>query len=130
MDETTDIGNDAQLMVFMRYLDRNDYMEQFLFCRPLAKNTRGEQIFKKVDSFFKKHLLKWSDCVYVCMDGTPSMMGCKKGFMNFVKKENKNISVVHCLLHRKNLATKEIQEDLAIVFKKVVSVVNFIKSRP
>ena len=45
-DETTDIGNDAQLMVFVRYLDTNDYIEQFLFCRLLAKNTTGEQIFK------------------------------------------------------------------------------------
>ena len=130
LDETTDVGNDALLMVFMRYLDTNDYMEQLLFCRPLAKNTTREQIFKKVNSFFTKHQLKWSDCVPVCEDGAPSMMGCKKGFMSFVKKENKNISVVHCLLHRKNLATQEIQEDLAIVFKKVVSVVNFIKSRP
>ena len=49
--------------------------------------------------------------------------------MSFVKKENKNISVVHCLIHRENLAAKEIQGDLAIVFKKVISVVNFIKSR-
>ena len=57
------------------------------------------------------------------------MMGCEKGFMSFVKKENKNISVVHCLLHRENLAAKEIQEDLTIIFKKVVSVVNFTKSR-
>ena len=63
LDETTDIKNDAQLMMFMRYLDKNDYMEQFLLYRPLAKNTTGEQIFKKVDSFFKKHQLKWSDCV-------------------------------------------------------------------
>ena len=29
-----------------------------------------------------------------------------------------------------NLATKEIQENLAIVFKEVVSVVNYIKCRP
>jgi len=129
LDETTDIGNDAQLMVFVRYLDTNDYMEQFLFCRPLSKNTTGEQVFKKVDSFFKEHRLDWSDCVSVCADGAPSMMGSKKGFMSFVKKENKNISVVHCLLHRENLAAKEIQ-DLAIVFKEVVSVVNFIKSLP
>ena len=50
--------------------------------------------------------------------------------MSFMKKENKNILVVHCLLHRENLAAKEIQEDLAIVFKQVVSVVNFIKFRP
>ena len=130
LDETTDIGKDTQLMVFVRYLDTNDNMEQFLFCRPLAKNTTGEQIFKKADLFFKKHQLKWSDCVCVCEDGAPSMIECKKSFISFVKKENKNISVVHCLLHKKNLATKEIQEDLAIVFKKVVSVVNFIKSRP
>ena len=96
-------------------------MEQFLFCSPLAKNTTGEQIFNKVDSFFKEHQLEWSDCGSVCADGAPSIMGCKKGFMSFVKKENKNISVVHCLLHR---------EDLAIGFKEVVSLVNFIKSRP
>ena len=116
LDETTNIGNDVQFMVFVRYLDTNNYMEQF-FCRPLAKNTTGEQIFKKVDSSFKEHKLEWSDCVSFCADGAPSMMGCKKGFMSFVKKENKNISVVHCLLHRENLAAKEIQEDLARVFK-------------
>ena len=99
-------------------------MEQFLFNRSLAKNTIGEQIFKKVDSFFKKHQLEWSDCVPVCVDGAPSMMECKKGFISFVKKENKNISIVHCLLHRENLAAKEIQRDLAKIFKEVVSVVN------
>ena len=86
LDETTYIGNDAQVMVFVRYLDTNDYMEQFLFCRPLAKNTAGEQICKKVDLFFEEHQLEWSDCVPVCADGAPSMMECKKGFMIFVKK--------------------------------------------
>ena len=50
--------------------------------------------------------------------------------MSFVKRKNNNIWVVQCLLHRENLATKEIQENLAIVFKEIVSVVNYIKSRP
>ena len=44
LDDTIDMGNDAQLMMFVRYLDTNDYMEQFLFCRPLAKNTRRANI--------------------------------------------------------------------------------------
>ena len=44
LDETIDIGNDAQVMMFVRYLDTNDYMEQFLFCRPFAKNTRKANI--------------------------------------------------------------------------------------
>ena len=130
LDKTTDIGNDVQLMVFVQYIDTNDYMKQFWFCRPLAKNTTGEQIFKKVDLFFKEHQLERSDCVSVCADGAQSMMGCKKGFISFLKKESKNISVVHCFLHRENLATKKIQRDLAIVFKKVISVDNFIKSCP
>ena len=50
--------------------------------------------------------------------------------MIFVKRQNNNISVIYCLLYRKNLAAKEIQEDLAIVFKEVIIVVNYIKSRP
>ena len=129
LDETTDIGSDAQLMVFVRYFDTNDFVEQFLFCRPLAKNTTGEEIFKKVDFFFEEHQLEWSNCVSVCADGAPAMMGSNKGFMSFVKRKNNNISVVRCLLHRENLATKKIQENLAIVFKEVVSVVNYIKSR-
>ena len=58
LDEITDIGNDAQLMVSVQYLDTNDYMEQFLFCRPLAKNTTGEQIFKKLNSLFREHQLE------------------------------------------------------------------------
>ena len=37
-DETTDIGNDEQLMVFLRYLDTNNYVEHFLFFGPLTKN--------------------------------------------------------------------------------------------
>ena len=129
LDETTDIGSDAQLMVFVRYFDTNHFVEQFLFCRSLAKNITGEEIFKKVDFFFEEHQLEWSNCVYVCADGAPAMMGSNKGFMSFVKRKNNNISVVQCLLHRENLATKEIQENLAIVFKEVVSVVNYIKSR-
>ena len=61
--------------------------------------------------------------------GAQSIMGIKKGF-EFLKKENNDILIAHCYLHRENLATKEIQENLVLVFKEVVSVVNYIKSRP
>ena len=49
--------------------------------------------------------------------------------MSFKERQNNDISVVHCLLHRENLAAKEMQEDLATVFKEVVTVINYIKSR-
>ena len=109
LDETTDIGSDAQLMVFVRYCTADDYVEQFLFCRPLTKYTTGEEIYKKVDSFFEEHQLLWTNCVSACTDGAPAMMGIKKGFMSFAKKQNNDILIVHCYLHRENLAAKDIQ---------------------
>ena len=78
--------SEMMLMVFVQYLDTNDYVEQFLFCRLLAKNTTGEQRFKKVDFFFEERQLEWPDCVSVCADGAPSMMGCKKGLYKFREK--------------------------------------------
>ena len=58
------------------------------------------------------------------------MMESKRGFILFVKRQNNDILVVHCLLHRENLAAKEIQEDLAIIFKEVITVVNHINLVP
>jgi len=37
--KTADLGNDAQFMVFVRYCATEDYVEQFLFCCPLAEHT-------------------------------------------------------------------------------------------
>ena len=102
----------------------------FFFAVSLQKNTTGEEIFKKIDSFFKEHQLSESDCVFVCANSAPSTIKTKKDFMSFVKKEKQHNLVIRCLLHRENLEAKEIQEDLAIVFKEVVSAVNYIKSHP
>ena len=122
------MGNEVQLRLFVRYRAAVDYVEQFLFCRQTAENSTGEEIFKKVDSF-NDHQLSWTVCVSACADSAPSMMGTKKGLKSFVKKENKDILVIHFLFHRENLAAKEIKGDLAIVFNEVVSVANYVKSR-
>jgi len=37
LGKTKDLWNDAQFMVFMRYRATEDDVDQFLFCRPLAK---------------------------------------------------------------------------------------------
>jgi len=35
IDESVDIQNNAQLMVFIRYRSTGDFCEEFLFCEPL-----------------------------------------------------------------------------------------------
>ena len=56
------------------------------------------------------------------------MLGAREGFNARVKQANPNVEVVHCLLHREDLAAQHLWLDLLAVMQEVVAVVNFIKS--
>ena len=45
LDESTDITNLAQLLVYVRYIYKSNVHEDLLFCRPLNDHTTGEDIF-------------------------------------------------------------------------------------
>jgi len=52
----------------VRYRATEDYVEQSLFCCPLAKHTTRKEMFKKVDSFTKEHqLLGLVACLFLPM---------------------------------------------------------------
>ena len=78
----------------------------------------------------KENNLLWTSCVRICTDGPPSMVGSKKGFTAPAKKENEKIIYTHCFLHRANLVTKTIGNELKEVMDQVVQMVNYIKRRP
>jgi len=39
IDESTDVSDDAQLLVYVRYLGENNLQEEFIFCRALETTT-------------------------------------------------------------------------------------------
>ena len=45
-----------------------------------------------------------------------------------VRQINPSVHVVHCLLHRENLAAQHLSLDLSAVMKEAVGIVNFIKA--
>jgi len=128
LDEATDTGKHVQLMVYVRYEGDMDLEEEFLFCTPLAITATGADIFNVVDKFQQKEGTDWENCVSLCTDGAPTMLCARQGFTVRVKQVNPYVQVVHCLLHRENLATKHLSPDLSAVMQEVVDVVNFIKS--
>ena len=77
LDEKTDISSNAQLMVYVRYQGSQDIEEDILFCQSLDTTTKGIDIFSKTNDFFqdKDNQLEWKNCVAVCSDGAPSMLG-------------------------------------------------------
>lgn len=86
IDESTDITNMVQLMVFIRF-DRNDeIIEEFLFCKPLQTHTTSEIIFTTINEYFIEINLPWSKCVGFCSDGARAMTGRLSGVATRIKK--------------------------------------------
>jgi hypothetical protein len=130
LDESTDIANAAQLLVYVRYCWEGEVLEDFLFCKSLPGRTTGEELFRVLDSFFDESGLAWTQCVGVCTDGAAAMTGRKSGLVARVKQAGPHIISTHCMIHREALAAKDMSEDLSDAFSKCTKIVNFIKARP
>ena len=73
--ESTDIGNEANLLSYVRYIYAGEVHDDFLFCRSLPTNTTGEAIFDSLNNFITQNDLDWTRCVGICTDGATAMTG-------------------------------------------------------
>ncbi|KAI6652994.1 Protein ZBED8-like [Oopsacas minuta] len=74
LDESTDVANLSQLMVFARYMNGPTIEEEFLFCKPLETTTKAEDVMAVVSTFFGDMNINWKNIVGVCSDGAPVML--------------------------------------------------------
>ncbi|GFU25894.1 protein ZBED8 [Nephila pilipes] len=89
LDETTDISNCSQLLVFVRYVSADTIKEEFLFCEPLLQTTKAVDVLAILNVFFSKHDFDWKQKLHsLCTDGAPAMLGNKSGFAHLVKKRS------------------------------------------
>ena len=125
LDESTDVSNCAQLLVFARYIKNGDFKEEFLFCHCLESTTRGEDVFMEVSEYFERRGLSWNNVAACTTDGVPAMLGNRSGFRALVKAVNPDI---HCMIHRYALACKTLPPELKATLDDVINMVNLIKS--
>ena len=127
LDETTDVSNCSQLLVFARYVYQKEVKEKFLFCQPLELTTKAVDILKAVKDFFSSHDINLGVVGSICTDGCPAMLGHCSGFATLIQAEVPGIKVTHCDLHRYALAAKTLPPGLKEVMGKCVKVVNVIR---
>jgi len=75
LDESTDVVNCSQLLVFVWYVGKEGLKDKFLFNAALKTTTKADDVFHAVDSFFKRHGLKWTDLKGCTTDCAPAMLG-------------------------------------------------------
>lgn len=129
VDESTDITNMAQLLVFIRYDFDNVLNEEYLFCKSFESITNAENIFKIIDDYLSTIGLPWKKCVGICIDGAQAMRGKLTGLVSRVQKVAPYCKSTHCAIHREALASKNMPDQLSSVLKCTVKVINFIKAR-
>ena len=127
-NETTDIAQMSQLLVYVRFVGSTTIEEEMLFCRPLETTTKAEDVLKLVDAYFHEKDMKWERLVGVCTDGAPAMRGCRSGFIVKIKQKNPDVVGTHCVIHRGALASKNLPAAIKSTLAIIIRIVNFIKS--
>jgi hypothetical protein len=79
-----------------------------------------------MSSYLKTKGLSWENCVGVCTDGAPSMVGSIRGLTSAVKKENPDITT-HCFIHREVLVSKTLGDEMKKVLNNTIKIINLNK---
>ena len=127
LDESTDVTNCAQLLIFVRYVGKEGVKEEFLMNVALKTTTKGDDIFQMVNSFFKQHGLKWENLRDCTTDGAPARLGQKSGFRACVMEVAPHVKFLHCMIHRFALSCKVLPAEFFDVLSLVIKMVNNVK---
>ena len=117
-------------MVFVRYIANGKLEEELLMCVALPGTCTGENIFSAVDTRLHNYGLSWECCIRICTDGNGAMVGKHRGFLARVSQIALHINFTHCIIHRENLTSKTLDQQLKCVLDSAVKIINYIKSRP
>ena len=128
LDESADISNLSQLLVYVRYVADERINEEFLFCQLLETTSKAVDVFQMLIDFFDKTELSWSKLVGVCTDSAAAMIGANSGLISLVKQKNPAIQGTHCMIHKAALVSKTIPNRLHEHMSVVIKVVNYVKS--
>ena len=133
LDESTDIGRRAQLLVFIRIPDTDSYniVDEYLCCPDLEVNTSAEQVFSKLNEFMTEKQIPWEKCCSLTTDEATVMTVRFSGVGARVQAVATNCILKHFIIHREALAVKPLSSDkqrkteLESVLDIVVKTVNY-----
>ncbi|CAH1965958.1 unnamed protein product [Acanthoscelides obtectus] len=118
-DESTDIVNCAQLIVYVRYIGGDIIQEEILYSQSLTAGSTSEDIFNSISNFVEKNDLDWKKLIGLCTDGAPAMIGVRTGLAK--KLNEKNPAMV-------TLTSKTLPQKLRQTLDSAIRIVNYIKS--
>ena len=130
LDETNDINDTAQLIIFIRGVDKNFCVIEDIAGLRSKDTTTGNDIFKEFEFVMETLDLKWDKLYSVTTDGAPNMTGNINGLVGHIAQKARENNIdppasFHCIIHQQALCCKSV--NWASVMSVVVSCINFIR---
>lgn len=130
-DESTDITSTAQLLVFIRGINKDFCItEELLGMYPMKGQTTGKELFHSLLELCNGAALNMDKIVSITTDGARSMTGGIIGMITLLKEHlgerEMELLQYHCIIHQQNLCAKELGYEQ--LMKRVCEAINFIRS--
>ena len=107
VDESTDITSSGRLAIFSRFCKGDELCEEMVTLLTLSEHTTRAKICKASINEFSSCQIDISKIVSVTIDGAPSMIGEKAGFISlFTKEVGHPVIDFHCIIHEEALCAK------------------------
>ncbi|XP_060846063.1 zinc finger MYM-type protein 1-like [Rhopalosiphum padi] len=133
IDTTTDISNQEQFSLVLRYVNDDGMIEERLAALETATDGTGMGLFHAFKNITEKYGINWrEDLCAQSYDGAASMQGEYSGLRTLIQKENPRALYIWCFAHQLNLVivdTCDCCEDTRNFFGEVQSLVAYMRAR-
>ena len=134
LDESCDVCDTAQLLIFLRGITRDFKLtEELAAMRPIKGTTTGSDLFTEVNACMDKLGLEWDRLGGVTTDGCPNLTGKNVGLLKRMQDKVSELNAeqklvfIHCIIHQQALCKSVLK--LSHVVDVVTTTVNFIRAR-
>ena len=114
LDESTDIGNNQNLIIYVSFLEIYEPITMFLGLLELTSGT-AQCLYNACIDFLSKHGLDIQKMICFGSHGASSMIGRHTGLSTRLKLDNPYMTSIHCIAHRASLCLADAvkQSDVA-----------------
>ncbi|KAJ8880689.1 hypothetical protein PR048_017159 [Dryococelus australis] len=106
LDESTDITDVCQLLIFVKTVDeRFSIKEELLDLVPLPTSVKCSYIYSALLSVVEKYC-GFSKCSCIVTDGAKCMTGKNTVLVGLLRKNDDDVPVLHCIIHQEVLCCK------------------------
>ena len=129
LDESTNQRDTAQLVIFIRGIDKYfNIIEEMLDLCHIKDTTTGKDIYEFVNLSLDKFNIDRKNIYLITTDGAPALTSKHNVFISLFKESlDHEILGYHCLIHQQQLCAQNL--NMKHLMTDLVKAVNFIRSR-